>query len=195
MLFRSCKVVSINLNRTSAAAAAMAIVMSLGSCGKGTAEKSAESDSAAGVAEEYHADNDIAMTVRSIADAICVGEPLDTVDYNFYGVLTDGQGHPLYTDLQGNPGNWDVDVLSPTTAVIRNVDLGDLLPDDLEIYLSSMLEMDESNIVDSDVIDEEDTRVVVYDFGGGFIRIEKRKGVAPNGLEGSLMRITVTRER
>ena len=178
--------VSINLNRTSAAAAAMAIVMSLGSCGKGTAEKSAESDSAAGVAEEYHADNDIAMTVRSIADA---------VDYNFYGVLTDGQGHPLYTDLQGNPGNWDVDVLSPTTAVIRNVDLGDLLPDDLEIYLSSMLEMDESNIVDSDVIDEEDTRVVVYDFGGGFIRIEKRKGVAPNGLEGSLMRITVTRER
>ena len=40
----------------------MAIVMSLGSCGKGTAEKSAESDSAAGVAEEYHADNDIAMT-------------------------------------------------------------------------------------------------------------------------------------
>lgn len=120
----------------------MAIVMSLGSCGKGTAEKSAESDSAAGVAEEYHADNDIAMTVRSIADAICVGEPLDTVDYNFYGVLTDGQGHPLYTDLQGNPGNWDVDVLSPTTAVIRNVDLGDLLPDDLEIYLSSMLEMD-----------------------------------------------------
>ena len=187
--------VSINLNRTSAAAAAMAIVMSLGSCGKGTAEKSAESDSAAGVAEEYHADNDIAMTVRSIADAICVGEPLDTVDYNFYGVLTDGQGHPLYTDLQGNPGNWDVDVLSPTTAVIRNVDLGDLLPDDLEIYLSSMLEMDESNIVDSDVIDEEDTRVVVYDFGGGFIRIEKRKGVAPNGLEGSLMRITVTRER
>ena len=31
--------------------------------------------------------------------------------------------------------------------------------------------------------------------GGGFIRIEKRKGVAPNGLEGSLMRITVTRER
>ncbi len=173
----------------------MAIVMSLGSCGKGTAEKSAERDSAAGVAEEYHADNDIAMTVRSIADAICVGEPLDTVDYNFYGVLTDGQGHPLYTDLQGNPGNWDVDVLSPTTAVIRNVDLGDLLPDDLEIYLSSMLEMDESNIVDSDVIDEEDTRVVVYDFGGGFIRIEKRKGVAPNGLEGSLMRITVTRER
>lgn len=79
--------------------------------------------------------------------------------------------------------------------MIRNVDLGDLLPDDLEIYLSSMLEMDESNIVDSDVIDEEDTRVVVYDFGGGFIRIEKRKGVAPNGLEGSLMRITVTRER
>ena len=32
------------------------------------------------VAEDFHADNDIAMTVRSIADAIRVGEPLDSTD-------------------------------------------------------------------------------------------------------------------
>ncbi len=61
--------------------------------------------------EYFHADNDIAMTVRSLADAIKVGEPLDSTEYDFNGVLTDGQGAPLYTDVQGSPGTWIVDVL------------------------------------------------------------------------------------
>lgn len=63
------------------------------------------------VNEDFHADNDIAMTVRSLADAIKVGEPLDSTEYDFEGVLTDGQGTPLYTDVQGAPGVWVVDVL------------------------------------------------------------------------------------
>ena len=42
-----------------------------------------------------HADNDIAMTLRSIIDAVKVGEPLDSAQYNFTGTLTDGSGRPL----------------------------------------------------------------------------------------------------
>lgn len=53
----------------------------------------------------FHADNDIAMTVRSLVDAVRVGETLLPADYDFVGVLTDGQGTPLYTDVDGAPGS------------------------------------------------------------------------------------------
>lgn len=145
-------------------------------------------------ADEYHADNDIAMTVRSITDALRVGEPLDTLDYNFEGILTDGEGHPLYTDIQGTPGSWDVDVISPTTAVIRNVYLGDLLPDDLESYLASSLNLSPENIIETEEFDDdEETQLVVYDIDGVYLRIETRAAVAPNGLEGPLMSIIATK--
>lgn len=143
--------------------------------------------------EEYHADNDIAMTLRSITDAIRVGEPLDTIDYKFEGVLTDGEGRPLYTDIQGSPGTWDVDIISPTTAVIRNLYLGDLLPDYLETYITGSLNLSENDIIETTEFDDDDeTSLVVYDFNGGFLRIETRAGVAPNGLEGPLMSIIIT---
>ncbi len=134
------------------------------------------------------------MTVRSITDALRVGEPLDTLDYNFEGILTDGEGHPLYTDIQGTPGSWDVDVISPTTAVIRNVYLGDLLPDDLESYLASSLNLSPENIIETEEFDDdEETQLVVYDIDGVYLRIETRAAVAPNGLEGPLMSIIATK--
>lgn len=155
-----------------------------------SASEAGSSDSLTVAAEEYHADNDIAMTLRSITDALSVGEPLDTLDYNFEGVLTDGEGHPLYTDIQGTPGTWEVDVISPTSAVIRNVYLGDLLPDDLESYIVANLNLSEDNLIEStDYDDDEETQLVVYDLGKCHLRIETRAAVAPNGLEGPLMSI------
>lgn len=145
-------------------------------------------------AEEYHADNDIAMIVRSIADAMRSGEPIDTMDYNLEGVLTDGTGHPLYTDIQGTPGMWEVEVVSPTSVVIRNIYLGDLLPDDLENYLVSSLNLTPSDQIPSTEFDDDDeAQLVVYDMDGSYLRLETRAGMAPNGLEGPLMSIIATK--
>ena len=189
-------VFSLNLQRYLAAITATAFLIAAASCTHvDRRDGTAGADSAVQAVEEYHADHDIAMTIRSVADAISVGEPLDTADYNFDGILTDGMGHPLYTDLQGNPGRWDVDVLSPTSVAVKNVDLGDLLPDDLEVYITGSMGMSEDNIVASkELDDQDDTRITVYAFRGGFLRFERRKGVSPNGLEGSLMRILASSE-
>ena len=176
-----------------------AIVMLLLIIATGCGGNKADSSSDSIAPEEktdyiYHADNDIAMTVRSLVDAIKVDEPLDTIDYNFEGILTDGQGHPLYTDLQGAPGEWEVDVLSPTSAVIRNLNLGDLLPDYLRAYLVQSLELSEENMVETSEFDDDDqTSVDVFDFQGGFLRFETRSAVAPNGLEGAYMSIIATK--
>lgn len=143
--------------------------------------------------ETYRADNDIAMTVRSLADALSQGEPLDSADYNFEGVLTDGQGYPLYTDIQGGPGVWEVLVLSPRSAVVRNLYLGDLFPDDLGNYVISALGLSpDSEIQSHEYDDDEMTSVRLYSFNGGELRIESRSAVAPNGLEGPLVSIILT---
>lgn len=145
--------------------------------------------------EGYHADFDIAMTLRSITDAIKVGEPLDSADYDFIGILTDGEGHPLYTDIQGNPGEWQIDVIDPTTAILKNLYLGDLLPDDLKNYLTGALEISDADIVEQEGFDnDEETEIVVYDLTGGFLRVETRAATAPNGLEGPLMRIIASKD-
>lgn len=152
-------------------------------------------------ADDFHADNDIAMTIRSLADALKVGEPLDSSFYNFEGVLTDGQGTPLYTDIQGAPGVWEIDVINDRNVTIRNLYLGDLLPADLETYLLQSLsindsqpfvtfESDTSSISDSGDIAE--NRLTVYDFGGGYLCFNIQSGLAPNGLEGPLLNILMT---
>jgi hypothetical protein len=144
--------------------------------------------------EDYHADNDIAMTLSSIADAIRVKEPLDSVEYNYVGILTDGEGHPIYTNLQGMPGSWDIEVLNDESVVIRNVEIGDLLSDDLESYITAALGLSEQDLIYSEHDEDEPyTDIAVYDFDGGFLRIETRMSTASNGLEGPLMRIMATR--
>ena len=156
----------------------------------------ADSDSiATATAEYYHADNDIAMTVRSLVDALSIGERLDSVNYDFKGVLTDGQGRPLYTDITGTPGIWEVDVTSPTSAVIRNTNIGDLLPWDLEHYLVQTLNLDESDMISPspEVPADADIHRVEYDFGSGYLRIETRKVIA-DGMEGALMNITTAKK-
>ena len=143
---------------------------------------------------EYHADYDIAMTLRSAADAIQVGEPLDTSLYNFEGILTDGEGRPLYTNIQGLPGNWEIDVLSPTSIEIRNLEVGDLLPDYLKTYLLAAVDVTAMNLVHSYSDEEDEFDTEIYGFDGGFLRMETRKQMAPNGIEGSLMRIIATKD-
>jgi len=169
----------------------------LASCGSGEKGKTVGDSEAPDnlPIEIYHADNDIAMTVRSIVDAIKVDEPLDTTDYNFEGVLTDGQGHPLYTDIQGAPGLWEVDVLSPTSAVVRNIYLGDLLPDDLRSYLAQSLQLSDQDVINTSEFDDDDqTSVEIFDLEGGFLRFETRAAVAPNGLEGPYVSIIASKD-
>ncbi len=96
--------------------------------------KDSDNDSVA-EPEEFHADYDIAMTVRSIADAINVDETLDPNLYDFTGILTDGTGRPLYTAAEGMPGEWNVTVCKGDTAKIYPLEEGDLLADDLETYV------------------------------------------------------------
>lgn len=166
-------------------------------CGKsgGNSETNEKDSIQPPVVEDFHADNDIAMTVRSIADAIRVGEPLDSTEYDFEGVLTDGQGTPLYTDVQGGPGVWVVDVLDTKNATLRNLYLGDLLPADLESYLLQTLGLTENHrllFTAHEAVDDEETDIVVYDFDGGYMRFEIRSGIAPNGLEGPLLTIIMS---
>ena len=145
--------------------------------------------------ERYHADNDIAMTVKSLVDAIRVGEAIDSIDYDFTGILTDGQGSPLYTNLQGLPGEWIVDVIDKGDVTIKNLDLGDLLPGDLEAYLLACLRLGPQNkvyLTTEDAMENPDTDVTIYDFEGGYIRFENRYITAPNGLEGSLFTIILS---
>lgn len=144
---------------------------------------------------DFHADNDIAMTVRSLADAIKVGEPLDSTEYDFEGVLTDGQGAPLYTDVQGSPGLWKVDVLDRRSVTIYNIYLGDLLPLDLQSYILQSLRIDEGSRIDftaHEAVSDEETEISVYDCGGVYLRFEVRAGIAPNGIEGPLLNIIMS---
>lgn len=146
----------------------------------------------------FHADNDIAMAVRSMADAINVGEPLDSTDYNFQGVLTDGIGAPLFTDFEGFPGEWEVSVVSPSEVKIRNIGVGDLFPDGLVEYLAHTLApADTAAGEDPELIpiltrDEGDTRIEEYAYGRTRLRIATSPQELPTGEVAPRLEITLT---
>ncbi|MDE6026813.1 MAG: hypothetical protein K2G23_01920 [Muribaculaceae bacterium] len=174
-------------------------VLSLSSCRSGGETKKEIKESLADSTvtfsqdDNYHADNDIAMTLKSIADAINQGEALDSIDYNFEGVLTDGTGRPLYTDIQGAPGVWSIKVESPASVSIKNLYLGDLLPEALESYIAQGFGIDESNVVDTSKFRKDDLDdVLIYHFEGGYLIFETRTGTTPTGKEGPLMTIIAT---
>jgi hypothetical protein len=142
--------------------------------------------------EDTYVPNDIAMTIRSLADAINIGEPLDSASYDFEGVMTDGRGAPLYTNMRGAPGEWSVIVTDEKSAVVRNLDLGDLLPDDLREYVTDTMGLGEENVVEAGTLEsDEETEVVTYDIGEGLMRFETRPEVASNGLEGVWLSIVI----
>lgn len=175
------------------AAVPMMLLLSIVSCGKRGGEASA--DDAAELPRQFHADNDIAMTVRSLVDAVRVGESLDSSDYNFTGILTDGQGAPLYTDVEGSPGQWMVKVESPAEAQIRNLYVGDLMAGDLQNYIISAL-----NLTSADLAtvyrspDNENEEVALYDLGDARLRFVTSEAESPSGLEGALLAIYVSKQ-
>lgn len=133
--------------------------------------------------------NDVAMTVRSIVDALNIGEKLDSSTYNFNGVLTDGRGVPLYTNMEGYPGEWVVEVTSQNSAVIRNTELGDLYGDDLKDYLIKELNLSNDNLLYSDF--GNDTTFCFYDIGKGLMQFEMISQQASNDMKGIQMNIYI----
>lgn len=153
-------------------------------------EKSKDSDSVETATVEDHADNDIAMSVRSIIDAINVGQPLDSTDYNFSGILTDGTGRPLYTDVQGAPGMWEIKVLTQNSAVIRNLYLGDLLPNELVEYILTTIGIDEAPMVEAtDEKGKREDNLTIYKTGQCDVIIETQEAKTPKGDTGPLLKI------
>lgn len=98
---------------------AVFILSALAGCGIGKESVVEESD--------YR----IIPIIRSVAEEIKVGAPLDTADYNYTGVLNDEEGKPLYTNRQGEPGTWRIQVVDSTTVKINNMETGNLRIEDL----------------------------------------------------------------
>lgn len=144
---------------------------------------------------QFHADNDIAMTVCSLVDAVRVGERLDTADYNFDGILTDGQGTPLYTDLEGNPGEWKVRVVNPEEAQISNLHLGDLMTEDLRNYILGALNLNSADLVTAYInpVDEQEF-IWLYDIGDVNVSFSETLVKTPSDLDGIIMSISVSRK-
>lgn len=142
----------------------------------------------------FHADNDIAMTVCSIVDAIRVGERLDSADYGFTGILTDGQGTPLYTDIEGNPGEWNVKVISGDEARICNLHLGDLMTEDLRNYIVSALNLNSADLVTAYVNPADEQEFIwLYDIGDVQVAFSETSVKTPADLEGIIMSISLFR--
>lgn len=145
--------------------------------------------------DQMHADNDIAMTIRSMMDALAVDQPLDSTEYNYQGILTDGSGRPLYTDIQGAPGQWSVEVLSPTRARVKNLYLGDLVPEELTQYLLSSLNIPDSLLVkEGSPVNMPNAEIEVYDFGSGQIIFEILTANTESGHTGPLMNILLIKK-
>lgn len=163
------------------------------SCGNKTAPASFETDKPEET--QFHADNDIAMTVCSLVDAVRVGENLDSIDYNFDGILTDGQGTPLYTDLEGNPGQWKVRVVNEKEARISNLHLGDLMTADLRNYILGALNLNNADLVTAYVNPLDDKEFIwLYDIGDSNVSFAELQTKTPSGIEGLIMTISISKK-
>lgn len=144
---------------------------------------------------QFHADNDIAMTVCSLVDAVRVGERLDSTDYNFDGILTDGQGTPLYTDVEGNPGEWKVRVVDQDKALISNLHLGDLMTEDLRNYIIGALNLNRADLVTAYINPTNEQEFIwLYDIGDVNVSFSEIMVKTPSDLEGIMMSIAVFRK-
>ncbi|MCM1320148.1 MAG: hypothetical protein NC217_07165 [Muribaculaceae bacterium] len=194
-----------------AASSALCSMMIMGSCSSGTSdgndsaesELSGQSDTfvsdkglASSDAEVFHASNDIAMRVRSVAAALNEGEAIDSTDYNFSGVLTDGMGAPIFTDFEGLPGQWEVDVVNSKEVKIRNIGTGDLMPGSLMEYVTSSInsvaEQDETPELQMvGHYEEGDASIEKYTYGHTTVQVETRPQTLPTGEVGPKLEITL----
>ena len=154
------------------------------------------------VEEEFHADDDIAMTLRSVVSAFQDGDTITAVDYSFMGVLTDGEGRPLYTDTSGGPGEWLVSVPDGHNLQIQNLHLGDLIPAQLERYIIESLELTEQQGEEEGKADAgrtmrgnvklaEGGERRIYKSGSATIIYYVRSAFTETGKEGPMVTITV----
>lgn len=188
MLQKNCHITQQHILYQSVALLTAFAFILLNGCGSGKETKDVEEESTF-----YHADNDIAMTFRSIADALHVGEEIKSEDYNFRGILTDGQGRPLYTDIHGNPGEWVIDVNNPESVTIQNIEYGDLLPEDLEEYIISALSIYKPKLNDEDEYsDDIETSMHLYEADNFKINFITRSEVPQNGIESVLLNIVIS---
>lgn len=172
-----------------AAVAGCAVSASLTGCSK-NGNNGSDSDQQ----DYYHADRDIAMTLGSILDAVRVGEPLDSTVYNFVGVLTDGEGAPIYTDRDYYPGQWEVMVVTPDSAVVRNLNSGNIMVADLKNYIADNLDLDDDDICDAIDFDNDDIiEETVYSFEGGLLRFKILEENTPLDQEGPFLCISVSK--
>ncbi len=166
------------------------MLIMLVACGNKTAAVGI--DSTAPEETPYHADNDIAMTVCSLVDAVRVGEPLDSTDYNFLGILTDGQGTPLYTDIEGNPGEWAVQVIADDEARISNLQFGDLMTEDLRNYIVGALNLKEVDLATAYVNPADEQEFIwLYDMGDVQLAFSETLMKMPSGYDGIIMSVSV----
>lgn len=106
---------------------------------------------------------DIAMVMRSFADELNMGGTLDSATYDMHAILTDGQGKPLYFQPDSIPGDWRVHVESPKSVVIRNLHLGNLLAEDLRIYVASALGLTDADVSQAGIAEgTKNVQAVVY---------------------------------
>lgn len=141
----------------------------------------------------YHADNDIAMMLHSVADALHQEEELDSLDYNYEGILTDGTGRSLYTDVQGAPGAWSIRVENPNSIAIKNIYLGDLLPDALQAYILESFELNTDDVVDTSKFKNKNLKEAqIYYNDGVYLIFQTQTSSTSTGKEGPLMTIVVT---
>ena len=161
--------------------------MLLVSCSGNGGSRQGDSDTLG--TDGFHADNDIAMVVSSLADAIGMGENLDSTDYAYEGILTDGTGRQLYTDMQGMPGRWTVEVVDTACAVIRNTKIGDLDTDDLQNYVTSALLLEPSDIYIAR--DFKGRTQSVYTIPGGYLVMTSQNDTTSTGMIGQFVSIMV----
>lgn len=142
--------------------------------------------------EEFVVNNDIGMAVRSMANTINIGAPLDSTDYNFAGVFTDGVGMPLFTDITGMPGKWEVEVIDSLQVKIRNLDPGNLQPFQLVEYLTENLKDDSLPIILQEETDRGESHIIQYSYGRTRMSVEMRpERIAATGEVAPLMEITL----
>lgn len=137
---------------------------------------------------------DIAMMSRSLVDALRMGEKLDSSSYNFLGILTDGQGKPLYTGPDGKPGHWKVTVESPSSVVIQNLEAGNLPAEDLRVYIAQSIGLTDADVADAGIAAGTDSvQAVIYKAGELRMELTLRPVTDASGTEHAMVSIAFIR--
>jgi hypothetical protein len=100
---------------------------------------------------------------------------------------------PLFTDIEGLPGEWKIDVVNPRMVRIRNMNVGDLLPANLVEYLAQALQISDGESLEMvSSYSDGDREVSVFDFGRGTLTIESASATDDaTGEAGAKMQITL----